>query len=385
MTEALIEHTALQWAVERAGITVEALSRKLNTSEAKIESWLSGDKKPTFKQAVSLANALHIPFGYLFMRDTPNEEFPIPDFRTVGSQKFKSDPNTLDLLRDIQTKREWFREYRELIGAEALEFVGSINKAQSIAIASAKIRNDLLTADATLFKSGRSPEQFLTALMAALEGLGVWVMRTGIVGNNTHRPLDVATFRGFALSDSHLPIIFINGQDAPSAQVFTIAHEISHIWLGSNDVSDESLSPAKLMASTRDEQFCNACAAEFLVPEIQMRRTWNADQPFSVQVKALARHFSVSKIVVARRALDLRLLEQDEFDFFYAQERARWAKLKANKKSGGSFYNTIPVRNGKSFTRSVVGEAMRGGMLLREASRLLGVKPSKLSALQAKW
>ncbi len=384
MTEALIENRTLVWAVERADVSTEALARKIHTSEDRVEDWLSGEKKPTFKQAMSLADALHVPFGYLFLKEPPKETFPIPDFRTVGSTRFRSNNEVLDLLRDIQQKREWFLEYKELIGADPLPFVGSLSKMIKTPEAASKIRSDLLSVDANLFDGRKSQDQFLTAFMNALENLGVWVMRSGIVGNNTHRPLDVSAFRGFALSDRVLPIIFINGQDAKAAQIFTLAHEVCHIWLGTNDVSDTSIAENDFSSATQDESYCNSCAAELLVPAAELQKAWRTAEELSNQVDNLARQFSVSRIVIARRALDLNLLHKSTFDEFYSSESARWAALKQKKRKGGNFYTTIPVRNGRAFTKSVLSEAMRGTILLREASRLLGIKPSKVAALQAK-
>lgn len=379
MGEALVNPPLVQWALDRSGLEKETVAKRLGVPLERLEAWVDGDSKPTVRQASMLASVLSVPIGYLYLREPPAEDFPIPDFRTVQDASSRVDANTRDLLKDIQFKRDWFEDYRIANGFDKLSFVGKFSIEDSNAEISEDIRSVLGSYDPELFAHHFSTEVFLTRMMAAVESAGVWVMRSSVVGNNTHRALSVNAFRGFAISNDILPIVFINGADAVAAQVFTLAHELCHIWIGSTDINSTDLEKLDFGAKSKVEVKCNAVAAEFLLPEETFRAQWRSGLPLTDQISLLAARFSVSRIVIARRASDLGLVPFDEYHEFFRVEQTRWSRLR--RSPGGDFYRTIPVRNGRTFTNAVVREAMKGSMLLRDASRLLGVKPAKIRNL----
>jgi Zn-dependent peptidase ImmA (M78 family) len=195
-------------------------------------------------------------------------------------------------------------------------------------------------------------------------------MINGVVENNPHRPLDVEEFRGFVLSDSHAPVIFINGTDAKAAQMFTLVHELAHLWLGQGGVS----SFREMLPSNNEvEIFCNKVAAEFLVPAREMQDAWDEmkhrDDPFG----RVARLFKVSPVVAARRALDMGLVSRRNYFEFYEHYRTESAARKAKAAGGGNFYLTMGVRLGKRFPAAVYSAAKEGRLQYREAYQLTGL------------
>lgn len=379
MSEALISSEVLRWARERARLPPDSLADKLHVKLEKILLWEQGEKRPSFLQAQKLAKALHIPFGYLFLPHPPEEPLPIPDLRTLGDhQAHEISPDLRDLLNDVMLKQDWYRDYLIEQGAEPLPFVHRFG----LETPRGDIATDITQVlDLTLEhrEQARNGEEFLRLLMNKAEDVGVMVMRSGIVGSNTHRALDVHEFRGFAIVDDYAPLVFLNGKDARAAQIFTLVHELAHLWLGLSGISDLSLDIESRHVHVKTERICNVVAAEVLVPETAFLAHWNPNRTLSENADDLARLFRVSTVVTARRAVDLRVAAWDEYHAFYAEQAQQWRNTK--KSDGGSPYKTIPVRNGRRFTDVVVRAALEQRLLLRDAGRMLGLQPSNIGKL----
>jgi len=379
MNEALISPVVLRWARERAQLEPENLALKAHVKPDKLLRWEQGETRPTFKQAQDLAKALHIPFGFLFLLKPPEETLPIPDLRTIGDHTSGGlSADLQDLLADVLRKQDWYRDYLLDQGAEPLPFIGRFGLNSS----AQEIANALTTTlDLTLGhrEEAKNWEAFLGLLMVKAEAAGVWVMRSGIVGNNTHRSLDVQEFRGLAICDDIAPLVFINGKDAKTAQIFTLVHELAHLWIGQSGISDLSLAQPANVPHRNVEKLCNAVTAEVLVPQQVFRDQWKARETVDINASQLASFFRVSTVVVARRAFDLGMIEWAVYFEYYQRQAALWRQKK--KGSGGDPYRTIPVRNGRNFTEAVVHSAFERSLLLRDAGKLLGVNPSKISRL----
>lgn len=377
MANALINGEVLRWARERAALPAHVVADRLGQNEDRIHQWEAGEAKPTFRQAQMLAGIVHIPFGFLFLPAPPQDELPLPDLRTVGGAPAgELDVNTRDLLRDVMFKHDWFVDVLEEEGHGPLPFVGKFTIRDSADVVAADIRKTLEITDA--FREAANWEGYLRALMVRAEAAGVWVMRSGIVGSNTHRPLSVKQFRGFAISHPIAPLVFINGHDAKAAQIFTLAHELAHVWVGSSGISNVQIGRRDYGTDKRSEVFCNKVAAELLVPASHLRELWNAKAQPAANYETLARAFKVSKVVIARRALDLEMVEEAAYSRFYRQQEEEWERDAEGAGAGGDFHLTLPVRNGSRFTREVAARAVSGRTLFRDAAALLNVKPASI-------
>jgi Zn-dependent peptidase ImmA (M78 family)/transcriptional regulator with XRE-family HTH domain len=361
-----VKPSLLRWARERAGLEIEDLRRKFSA----VEAWERGEARPTLKQLEAFAKATFVPFGYLFLPAPPEERLPIPDLRTVRNKAIRRpSPDLLDTIYQMQRRQAWLREELIECEAEPLEFVGSARLADDPEAVGREMRRlvGLEEAWAATIPTWR---EAVGELRRAIERLGVMAVINGIVENNTSRKLDVEEFRGFALSDEYAPLIFVNGADAKSAQMFTLIHELGHIWLGESALTDAGLVSRP---SQEIESWCDRAAAEFLVPARELKACWGEVRHEQAPFEIIARRFKVSPIVAGRRAMDLRLVDREMFFTFYRkyvqEERTRSAKA-----GGGDFYNNQNTRVGEMFATHVIRAAKEGRLSFKEAYDLTGLR-----------
>ena len=353
----------LRWARKRANADINSLVRKF----PKYREWESGSVRPTYNQLEKYAKTVHAGIGFFFLSEPPKERFPIPDFRTIGDKQLRRPSvDLLDTVYLCQRRQDWYREFAIREGKGSLPFIGSAKSGEDVEAVAARIRSAL---DLDLEERRILPTwtQALRHLIDKSDALGVLVMVSGVVKNNTHRRLDPREFRGFALHDDLAPLIFINGADSKAAQMFTLAHEMAHLWLGTTALSN---SQPDTFTEHEEEAWCNRVAAELLVPLNVLRAEYRPGAKLHEELTRLAHRFKVSSLVVLRRIYDVNGLTLDEFHHAYLQEVERFKEKPA--KSGGSFHATQSARLGKRFARALVADTLEGRTMFRDALRLLG-------------
>ena len=367
-----VKPTMLRWARERAGLEPDALARRF----PKLADWEREEARPTLKQLEDFAKATHAPIGYLFLSEPPVEGVPIPDFRTVENRRIgHPSPDLLETIYLCQQRQEWYRDYVRSLREEPLPFVGSATPESDVVQMAAEIRHAL----GFEIEERRQCPTWTEALRRFIEQadrLGVLVMVNGVVGSNNHRKLNPGEFRGFTISDDLAPLVFINGADTKSAQMFTLAHELAHLWLGQSALSD--VEPAS-SPTHRVESWCNRVAAELLVPLAVFREQLRPNEDLGATLNRLAKHFKVSTLVVLRRIYDAGGFSREAFWRAYRDELTRLLEIQ-RAGGGGDFYLTLGVRVGKRFARALVASTLEGQTLHRDAFRLLGF--SKLSTFR---
>jgi len=309
--------------------------------------------------------------GFLFLEEPPDEQVPIPDFRTMGDVAIsRPSPDLLDTIFQCQQRQEWYRTFAQVTREDPVDAIGSLTTAMPVVDAAAAMREALGFA---VDERGSTWADALRRLVDQAEELGVLVMINGVVGSDTHRRLDPREFRGFALADPLAPVVFVNGADTKAAQIFTLVHELAHLWLGESALSDADLvAPSQVLS----ERWCNEVAAEFLVPLQAIAADVDMAEPLADELQRLARRFKVSTLVVLRRIHDAGFLGWDEYRAAYRAELARVVELLGERGStgGGNYYNTQPVRVSKRFARALITSTLEGQTLYRDAFQMLGFK-----------
>jgi len=359
----------LHWALERGGVSADALAEKF----PKLHDWLGGELAPTLKQLEAFAKATHTAIGLLFLPQPPEEPLPIPDFRTLPDARLsRPSADLLDTIYLCQMRQAWYQDYQRLHCSESVTFVGSASVSDGVPGAAARIAQAI---GFDLAERQQSPNwsEALRRFISQVEQAGILVMVSGVVCSNTRRPLDVEEFRGFALADPLAPLIFINGKDSKAAQMFTLAHELAHLWLGESGVSNIQTA---IQPDQQIERWCNAVAAELLVPLEQLRPVYDPENELHEEMQRLAGRFKVSALVIVRRLFDLGVLDRETLWATYRAELERVRALSAREGGGGDFYNTLSARTGKRFVKALVASTLEGQTRFTDAFRMLGIKKS---------
>ena len=371
MTRAPVNPSLIAWARKRARWEPADLADRF----PKLAAWEAGEILPTLKQAEAFARAMHVPIGYLFLPEPPEELLPIADFRTMAGQPVRPSPNLLDMLYAVQERQDWYREFALVTDEPKANFVGSLTTDTPVPAAAAAMAKKLGFDLNARRADCRTWEEALRLFIDRADQAGVLVMVSGVVLSNTHRRLDPKEFRGFALADDHAPLVFINGADTKAGQIFTLAHELAHLWLGASALSNAGAKPIK--RHRPEEVWCNAVAAELLAPLDEVQKEIEPGEVLGTTLKRLTERFRVSRLVILRRLLDAGELDRAGFDAAWESELERLAQFVPNKAGGGNFSRTTLARVSHRFARALVESTLEGQTLYRDAFRMLGVKKTE--------
>lgn len=384
----------LLWAREAAGLTLEeaAARAKLkdtrkSSAAAKLQAWENGDAFPTQKQAITLAMVYRRPFLTFFLDRPPAKAPPVKDFRQFTAATGAEHSLELGkLLRDIRARHDEVREL--LLEDENLAPVPFVGKAKGNTDAAELVQMIRIDLELRLDEQLKAKEDLFELIRSAAEAKGIFVQLVGNLGSH-HSNIPATEFRGFVIADSVAPFVVINPNDAKFALVFTLVHELAHLWLGEEGISNASPFDDD-ENQPQIEALCNSIAAELLLPEDVFLQAWSAVPQSDVQqaISTLHREFGVSHTAVAYRLWKLDAISSGVWWQLHEEYRNRWEAARAKEKSereeskGPSYFVVKQHKLGKPIIR-LVGSAIDAGELSPvRAARILGIKPLGIAALR---
>jgi len=388
--EALITPSVLEWARKRsrlredeAALRILGKDSPLTELVAKLLQWESGLSRPTIAQMRKVCEVYKRPLAMFYMEEPPEEFETLRDFRS-GSASGRTDfsPSLALLLRRSFSKSAWLHDYLRASGNETLAFVGAANVSDGALNVAERIRRQLGVTPLDQINSS-SREEALRLWIRHAEQQGIFVFRD---------LLDPEEVSGFVVSDTLAPFIFLNGNDAVAKQLFTLGHELCHLWLDQSSISDlRPFTPHLDTEIIEIETFCNLVSSQLLLSEPEFGVRWHllpSNQPLELKISDMSRTFKVSEEAIAIRLLRWGVLDEKKYWSLREQYRVRWIKWQAenreklrNTDGGPSPYVTSVSHNGRSFTQTIVSGYLEGSISGRDASALLNFKVNNLKKL----
>jgi Zn-dependent peptidase ImmA (M78 family) len=338
--------------------------------------WKKAEAIPTYSQIEALSKKIHIPLGYFFLKNPPVEQPSLLEFRTINNVIRKPPSRDLiDTYYQMEAIQEWMRDYLIDSGREKLSFVGSCKNEKTPEKIAASIRN-ITGLPMDWYSRSKDAYASFGMLRNHFEKAGILVLKNGVVGQNNYRPLDIEEFRAFTIIDKYTPLVFINNNDSDNAKLFSLVHEIAHIWIGLNSFYNDKFN---FFAIDPPETLCNAAAAELLVPNQIFIQEWHKLNFLSDDDKfhRLVKTFKCGEIVIARKALNNTFISQSTYK---TVENRIIKYFKANKR-GGNAYLTNRVRFGEPLILALDTSIREGKTRSTEAYRLTNLRRNTFTKL----
>jgi len=373
-----VQSEILRWARISVGLTVPDVARMLKRKPEEIEAWELGTAAPTYPQLEKLAYQVYKrPLAVFFLPTPPEETLPKREFRTLP----EADLQTLarDTYLHIRRAHAYQIALREVFGVhrpagDSIWKEISLSSDNSVVEQAQSVREYLgVTLEEQLL--WRTDEQALKEWRRTIESCGVFVFKAAF------KQEDIS---GFCLMDEFLPVVYLNNSTTKTRQIFSLLHELAHLLFSMNGLSKFDQSYIDLLPKREKEieKFCNAIAAEVLIPSddfaAQARQfPANVEEASEAQFSGLASRYAVSREAILRRFLDQGRVSK----VFYENRAKLWASQK-KESSGGSYYYNQGAYISDRFAREVIGRHYRHQISLEQAADFLGIKPKNYSGFE---
>lgn len=372
-----VDNTIFQWILRQ--VDISQLSQKWATL---FDKWISGKCLPTYKQLEGFSKASLIPFGYFFLQEAPSEDIGLLKFRTISSKTNNYISRSLiDKIYEMYDVQQWMIEYRKNNGFNNIKYLNKISKSWTYDKIAQQIRIDL-GLSLNWFVNSKDMVDSFKIIRSKLEDIGIVTMVNGVVRNNTQKPLNINEFRAFAIYDKLVPLIFINNNDSKGGKLFSLFHEIVHIWLGLDDLFNMNEVDIFNYGINKEEVLCNKVASELLAPNSLFIHEWNnaINIDYKKKIKKVSRYFRCGPSTIAVKALENGFITQSEY-YDFIEELIKLFNSR-RKSKGGDYYNTMASRIDKCFITALSESLHVGSISYKDVYHLTDIRSESFNNLR---
>lgn len=366
--------TVINKIIERDKISLENLAHSIFGDRANdfihfIQNKAFSDKiqqnsiqnKFNYKNLSQLAEKLQIPFGYLFLQDMPKESIKIAELRRKNP-KHQMSQVLKESIKNSEYKQLWYRDYLINIGEEA-----KYDKKFSD-------ENELINQIKSLldlYKPHKNPYEALNQMIKRLQEQNFLIFIYSRINRSNSKKLDINECRGYCLYDKYAPVIFLNNQDSYKGKIFTLLHELAHIFYGKKLSDNEH---QKL------EKTCNFIAGEILIPKSLLLKEWNKELSISENMDLLKKYEFInlaSDEAIATKAINLKLISQKEYEEYMKEYEYKPPKKVFARNAQEKVFRGIIKENSKNFVEAIITQTYNNKLDFKTAMDYLGIKGMK--------
>lgn len=355
-TELAVNNKVLSRYIHNSNTPIDAIAKRIKS----INLILDGKKNPTFNQLSTISKIINVPVGLLILDDyiEPYEEKL--DFRTINSSDIEEMSSELkDTIKEMRVKQDFLKDEVE----NHLDFINKFSINDNYQHVAEEIRK-YLNININYFEN--IDDNPFTYFRNKISQIGVFIFLNGKYKDNTHRNLNINEFRGFVLADQKAPIIFINQKDSKKGQLFTLIHELVHLFIGYDEIYNiKEINHNKF---DKVEAFVNKVTAEILVPSKIFETIGNKP------IDELLKIFPVSEYVLIRRQYDFNFITHNEYKEQVKVLEENYQEIKnIDRNKGGNYKNNLNFRMDKNFFNYVENAVKSDKISYTDAFKILGV------------
>lgn len=294
-------------------------------------------------------------------------------FRTVNNAAVPLSKSLEDIIAKMRVRQTWAHDELMSLGFSGNTFVGSVDNTKNAKeIAQSIIQALQLPEHWTFDKSDRKRFNFLRD---TLSKIGIMTMVDSKAATN--EKLDIQEFRAFTLLDDIAPLIFINRNDSDKAMLFSLLHELTHIFIGAEELFNASEAEFDI---SDQERLINQTVMEIILGNSDFRKEWlkeSETKSSRVEVaETFSSHYGLSTLSFLIKAKQDGLASERDIKEEYNQ-LAQPSLKQTKKKEGGDANVTNSFHLDSRFVSLVKQGIDSNSISYTDGFSLLGIKSER--------